>query len=187
VLFMAKTITSPDKVIAYLQERVKEGSKVIAITGNACSGKSYLTKQLQKQFSCAVLNTDKYYFNKEERRKKNITGAHPDSFDSVKLTKGIVMLKKEKEIVIVDSLSILLLPGWRRLIDVVVFLDCPKSILWKRKQKEGEDKALFELRYDQFKEFILSQKGKVDVVVNQEQSSLTLHEPDTKTIAKLLG
>ncbi|MBI2147886.1 AAA family ATPase [Candidatus Woesearchaeota archaeon] len=159
---------------------------LVAVTGISGSGKSVLCSILQQQLRhCAILELDGYNFGKEARNKNGITGAHPDAFDKEKAGKDLLMVKagrcirlpiepaeqcitvsfQPEKIVLVDGQTALFVPEWKRMYDYVIFVECKKEVLWKRKQAENDAEHIFKLRLQQYQQYIEPQKGQADMVI----------------------
>ncbi|KHO45277.1 MAG: hypothetical protein QS99_C0016G0051 [archaeon GW2011_AR4] len=160
---------------------------IVAVTGQGAGGKSCFCILLKRCLPHAtLLNLDGYYYPDEERHPKQMTGAHPDSFDKEGIREALHLLGSGKRVlvpqengkritvtpsslIIVDGLCALLFPEWKKVYDYTIFIDCPAAIIRKRKlctHPTKEELALCDLRIKQFEEFVAPQQQDCDIIIS---------------------
>lgn len=174
--------------IANMMKSESESSEhfLVGLSGNGASGKTTLCNSLKEYLDFSYVNLDGYYYDSELRHEKNMTGAHPESFDKAKVLKHLKALKDGEEIsmpleeggfrkvkssktIIVDGFSAFLLPGWKELFDLTIFLDCPEEIVKERKYSsrivDEEFERVFKLRMEQYEKYVKPKMEEVDHIV----------------------
>jgi phosphoribulokinase len=135
---------------------------IIGVAGDSGSGKTTFTNAIRQIFGpdlVATITLDDYHkYDREERKKLDITPLHPDANNLAQLEADVVRLKQgyaiqkpvynhatgtfdpsvpfvSKKIIILEGLHTLFTPRLRELIDFSVFVDPDREVKYAWKQK----------------------------------------------------
>ncbi|HVP96581.1 phosphoribulokinase [Methanoregula sp.] len=140
---------------------------VIGVAGDSGSGKTTFTSAIRQIFGpdlVATITLDDYHkFDREERRRLDITPLHPDANNLSRLEVDVARLKEgraiekpvynhttgtfdppvpfaSKKIIILEGLHPLFTPALRELVDFSVFVDPDREVkyAWKRQRDTGQ-------------------------------------------------
>ena len=140
---------------------------VIGVAGDSGSGKTTFTNAIRQIFGpdlVATITLDDYHrYNREERKRLDITPLHPDANNLVQLETDVERLRDgraitkpvynhetgtfdppvpfaSKKIIILEGLHTLFTPRLRELMDFSVFVDPDAEVryAWKRRRDTGE-------------------------------------------------
>jgi phosphoribulokinase len=140
---------------------------VIGVAGDSGSGKTTFTNAIRQIFGpdlVATITLDDYHtYDREERRRFDITPLHPDANNLSRLEQDVARLKEgraiakpvynhttgtfdppvtfaSKKILILEGLHTLFTPALRALVDFSVFVDPDREVkyAWKRQRDTGQ-------------------------------------------------
>lgn len=164
------------RIIQRINDRLKRINRpfLVAVGGCGASGKTHLALEISNRFKkkdVSILNLDGYYYDKDYRRKLNITGCNVNSVKLSLLKNHLLNIKKgknfkvpqekvnneglffkknypQKRINIVDGLASMFKP-LIKYYDLVVFIECSDKTQLERRIKRDKNKrglSLSEIR-----------------------------------------
>lgn len=165
-----------ERTINKIIKRINNSSKrtnmpfLVAIGGCGASGKTHLALELSNRFKkkeVNILNLDGYYYNKDYRRKLNITGCNINSvrlhllkhhLANIKRRKNFKVPKEKvnnessffkkryssKKINIIDGLTTMFKP-LIHYYDLIVFIECSDKTQLERRIKRDKNKRNLDL------------------------------------------
>ncbi|MFO8016083.1 MAG: hypothetical protein R6U32_03190 [Candidatus Woesearchaeota archaeon] len=178
----------------------KKENILIAVTGKGSSGKTEFCRGLMKHLpDSRIFFLDGYYHDIKKRRKKGLTGAHPESLEKdallrdlkkikdglyfKKLTSDVSLEDNKKDYVpgkynLIDGLSALLVPDIG-VYDLIIFIECGDKIQLNRRfnrdvklrnRPKKEIMPVFKKREGQFNEFVLPKKKFSDIILDSDEN-----------------
>lgn len=136
---------------------------ILAISGGSCSGKTTLTRMLQKELgseACEVVYQDSYYHDKShiaEEDLHTVNFDHPDSLEFSLLVEDLKKIKQGEttalpqydfitrkrhnnsrpvqpvDLIIVDGILLLSQPGVRQIADLTLFVEASEELRLRRR------------------------------------------------------
>ncbi|MFO8016799.1 MAG: AAA family ATPase [Candidatus Woesearchaeota archaeon] len=199
-----------EEIAQYIQKRFgnKRQNILIAVTGNGCSGKTTFCRGLMRFLpDSGIFFLDGYYTDINERRRKGLTGSHPDSLragllveDLNRIKRGIDFDKPVSEVSpednikhyepakynIIDGLPALLVPD-TEIYDFVIFIECDDEVqierrigrdTAQRKRPESEIRPILNKRNEQFRRFIIPKRSKSDIILHSGRNFRLSYHPE---------
>lgn len=162
-----------NKIVQRINNDLKRTDKplIIAIGGCGASGKTHLSLELLNKLGkkdANILNIDGYYYDRDYRRKLNITGCNINSVRLSLLKKHLMNIKKRKifrvpeekvnketsvskdsyspkRVNIVDGLASMFKP-FIKLYDITIFIECSDKTQLERRIRRDKNKRNLSLK-----------------------------------------